>query len=271
MSLITEAYLREMLKKETPSQLKIQKGDIVTPSARQFLREKGIPVITGDSQLTKVESNEKTVGAIKENHYGSFKPSKETINPKFVSYYDGGFFEEKPEHMTHLTGNKLVMKDDARIVFRGKIDSMQSQIMKAQISILKANGNSKIIDELQELLEAFRKLLRAEVLDEAITCDGLLGLSDAEIREHSHHPKTYYGVEHFLPEYHMGIEMAEINDIRTAIRALELTAMSTYKEGSELHRKDIIRFLNRMSSVAYILMCRLRGNYYKDTVLELRK
>ncbi len=265
MSLITEASLRVLLKKETPSQLKIQKGDIVTPSARQFLREKGIVLVSDDSPIISQESageTGNTVGPIKENHYGTFKPSSNSINPKFVSYYDGGFFEEKPEHMTHLKGNKLVMKDDARIVFRGKIDSMQAQIMRAQIGIQHAGGNPKLVEALQELLEAFRKLLRAEVLDEEITSDGLLGLTDAEIREHSHHPKEHYGVEHFLPEYHMGIEMAEINQIRASIRELELCAMTTYRDGSEIHRKDIIRFLNRMSSVAYILMCRMRGNYY---------
>lgn len=271
MGLITEAALRAMLKKETPSQLKIQKGDIITPSARQFMRERGIDLITDDSQSTleigTVEKNENKAEerAVKENHYNTFQAASEGINPKFVSYYDGGYFQDKPEHMTHLKGNKLVLKDDVRIVFRGKIDSLQALIMEAQMKIQLAGGNEKLLKELQQLLEAFRKLLRAEVLEEEIMSDGVLGLSDEAIREHSHYPKIHYGIEHFLPEYHMGVEIVELNRIRASIRELELCAMTTFKLGNDITRKDIIRYLNRMSSVAYILMCRMRSDYYQKS------
>lgn len=261
MSLITEAALRAMLKKETLSTLKIQKGDIITPSARQFLRERGIDLITDDSLDLVPQSETSKVMTVKENHYKGFEPMDTGIKPKFVSYYDGGFYEVKPEYMTHLRGNKLVFKDDPRILFRGKIDSIQALVLEIQYKFL--DSKPALQSDLKELLDVFRNLLRAEVLDEPIEIDKVIGLTDVEIREHSHYPKKFYDVEHFLPDVSLGMEIIELNRLRTSIRELELCAMSTFKNGNDISRKDIIQLLNRLSSVAYILMCRIRGQYYK--------
>ncbi|GAU75888.1 hypothetical protein [Fusibacter sp. 3D3] len=261
MSLITEAALRAMLKKETLSTLKIQKGDIVTPSARQFLRERGIALITDDSLDHIPKSDKSEAAPIKENHYKGFEPMETGIKPKFVSYYDGGFYEVKPEYMTHLRGNQLVFKDDPRILFRGKMDSIQALVLEIQYRLL--DSKPALQSELKELLEVFRGLLRAEVLDEPIEIDKVIGLTDVEIREHSHYPKKYYDIEHFLPDVSMGIEIIELNRLRTYIRELELCALCAFKKGNDISRKDIIQLLNRLSSVAYIMMCRIRGQYYK--------
>ena len=40
---------------------------------------------------------------------------------------DGGYYDEKPEHMTQLEGNVLVPKTHPRITFRGKLDTLQAQ------------------------------------------------------------------------------------------------------------------------------------------------
>lgn len=261
MSLITEAALRAMLKKETLSTLKVQKGDIITPSARQFLRERGIDLITDDCLNPISKSDKSKTIAVKENHYKGFEPMETGIKPKFVSYYDGGFYEVKPEYMTHLRGNQLVFKDDPRILFRGKIDSIQALILEIQYKFLESKPTLQ--SELKEFLEILRGLLRAEVLDEPIEIEKMIGLTDVEIREHSHYPKKYYEIEHFLPDVSMGIEIIELNRLRTSIRELELCAMCAFKNGNDISRKDIIQLLNRLSSVAYIMMCRIRGQYYK--------
>lgn len=257
MSLMTESSLRAMFKKEIPTSITVQKGDILTPSARQFLKERGIKILEG-SETT--QNNEARV--IVENHYRDFEPMALTFKPKFVSTYDGGFYDKKPEHMTHLRGNKLVFKDDPRIVFRGRLDSLQSTVLEVQLQFL-SHGNTKLVSELDEVLNTIRQTLRAEVMEETIEIKTLLGLTEEALREHSHHPKKYYGIEHFIPDVSMGLEVVLLNRIRTEIREVELIAMHAFKREGDLLRADIIKVLNRLSSTLYVLMCRARGDYYK--------
>ena len=155
MSLITESSLRELFKREVPSSVEVKKGDILTPSARQYLKERGVCIS---------EEGRKII----ENKYKDFLPIEEGFKPKYVSYYDGGLYETKPEHMTHLKGNKLVYKDDPRIVFRGRLDSLQSTILEIQLQFL-LHANKVLVKELDEILNLVRQTLRAEVMDETIS------------------------------------------------------------------------------------------------------
>lgn len=252
MSVITETHLRSMVKNQELHTIELKKGDIITPSARQFIKEKGIKVI--DQTLNKTNERE-----IKENHYKAFKAIKNEFNPKFVSFYDGGLFENKPEYMTHIKGNKLVFKDDKRIEFRGRLDSLESMILEMQLEV----PTPEVIHHLDEILQIVRQVLRAEVLDEPFDIDQLFGLNEAELREHSHNPKKHYGVEHFIPDYSMGKELVQLNKLRSAIREVEVVAMKAFRKDTSVEREDILRVMNRLSSATYILMCRVRGKYYK--------
>lgn len=267
MSLITEASLREHFKKNPNVALEISDKDIITPSARQYLREKGIETVkVSERDKKKVpapekqKTEEKTPDVV-ENHYRPFESIEGQFKPKFVSNYDGGYYEVKPEYMTHLKGNRLVFKDDKRIVFRGKVDSLQSLILEIQWQ-LKETPYKGLLEDLNAILDVSRNLLRAEVLEEPYQIGTLFGLDDAALRAHSHDPKSHYGVQHFLPSVDMGYEVVLLNKLRTAIRELELVAMETFRQGSVVSREDLVRVLNRLSSATYILMCRIRGNFY---------
>lgn len=257
MGLITEASLRALIKKENIQTFIKGEKDIITPSARQFLKERRIVLIEDNGQAKK-QAVLPSQGEVTENHYKGFKPSEEAIHPKFISYYDGGFYEEKPEHMTHIKGNQLVFKDDKRIRFRGRLDSLQSTLMEMMLQLKSAN-NAELVSHLEEILGLVRRVLRAEVLEEPLTLDQIIGLSPIEIREHSHNPQKHYGISHFLPDVSMGIEMVLLNKLRTEIREVELVAMETFRQGSNVTRTDLILIFNRLSSVAYILMCRIRS------------
>lgn len=260
MALITEASLRAQFKKETPVSICLKPSDIVTPSAKQFLQERGVALIESEEQH-QAHLHERMERPVKENFYRDFRPINKAFKPKYISAYDGGVFEEKPEHMTHLKGNKLIFKDDVRIVLRGRIDSLESLIMEIQLQLFNAPAK-EIIENLDEILDVVRRLLRAEVIDEPIAIETLFGLNDAELREHSHHPQKYYGIEHFLPDVSMGLEVVLLNKLRTEIREVELVAMKTFKTDYSVSRDDIIKVFNRLSSAIYILMCRVRSNYY---------
>ncbi len=164
---------------------------------------------------------------------------------KNIMLKTGETFKEKPEHMTHLHGNVLVEKDHPRIEFRGMIDFLESEIIKVQIN------HPHLKNDLQEIIDFIRKILRSEVKDEEMDEFTLLGLNAVELREHSHHPSKYYGVSHFLPSCEYGAAVSDLNILRTITRRVELSA---YKALKNEGRGDIIKALNRLSSLFWIMM-----------------
>ena len=96
----------------------------------------------------------------------------------------GGYLEEKPEHMTHLNAQVLVPKTHPRIFFRGKLDTLEAELMLCQLAA------AHLVTPLGELLDLARMLIRCDVLEEPVPEGKLCGLTEAEIRKRSHVPRT---------------------------------------------------------------------------------
>ena len=156
---------------------------------------------------------------------------------------NGAVLKEKPEHMTHLRGNILVEKTHPRIAFRGAMDTLEAELLLCQLAV------PEFRQELAEILELARKLLRWEVLGEPAQEGKLCGLSQEELRSRSHRPQDFYGQPHFMPQVTDGAQVLQLNRVRCAARHAELQAVAAIPE-----REDILRALNRMSSMLYILM-----------------
>ena len=170
---------------------------------------------------------------------------------------DGGAgSSEKPDHMTHLSGNLLVSKGHPRIEFRGRLDSLQSKILEVQVRAVEL-GDRTLAVELEELLEFVRSLLAAEVTDRPLEERALFGLDLDEIRSMSHNPKKTFGLGHIRPHYSMGALCAGLNILRTEVREVELAAFRAFSgDDGSIERPDLLRALNRLSSALYILMYR---------------
>ncbi|MCD8499300.1 MAG: ATP-binding protein, partial [Clostridiales bacterium] len=86
-------------------------------------------------------------------HPVSLRPPSATPG-RFVDFETGSFYLEKPEHMTHLHGNVLVPKNHPRIVFRGKLDSLQAQIVLAQAILAETapKESPRLIEDLGGIL-----------------------------------------------------------------------------------------------------------------------
>ena len=154
----------------------------------------------------------------------------------------GNFREEKGEGYTCLAGDLLVPKTHPRIRFRGAMDTLEAELLLAG-------------PETKELLELARKLIRCEVLEEPVGEFSLCGLSQEQQRQHSHFPQDHYGIPHFMPDYADGERILTLNRCRTAARAAELAAAAAFTDGEgNLTREDIVKALNRMSSMIYLLM-----------------
>ena len=177
----------------------------------------------------------------------------EQAKPEKYRLLGGGFCEEKPEHMTHLNAQVLVPKTHPRIDFRGKMDLLEAEIMLCQL----AAPSRKT--QLEEILGFARMILRCDVLEEPFTVDRLCGLTEEELRHRSHRHQDYYGQAHFMPGVGDGEEILRLNRLRCVARQAELAAVEAFSDREGLPtRPDILRAMNRMSSMVWIMMIEMK-------------
>lgn len=268
MSVITEAALRVLLKDEDLDALKeycVDSGVIVTPSARAYLTDHKIDLIIGDKRVIRnpAGGEEKAspaapnaAPAVEEN--GALPAFSKPVC--YESLY-GGCFDEKPEHMTALHGKILVYKNHKRIRLRGRLDSLQAAIISAQILFCRL-GLEKGAADLETVLTFTKEMMRSEVLDEPLRPVQLLGMDEAQIREHSHHPKKYYDMPHFAASVDDGEAVAALNALRCLVREVEIAALEAFEQPGEPEHMDILRGLNRLSSVFYVMMFKAKAKEY---------
>ena len=164
--------------------------------------------------------------------------------PERYALLGGGWCEEKPEHFTHLNAQTLVRKDHPRIRFRGAMDMLEAQLLLCG-------------PETEEILELARRLIRCDVLEEPVGEFTLCGLTQAQQRSHSHIPQEYYGISHFMPRFSDSPAILRLNLCRCYARSAELAAVEAFVDAQgQVTRPDILRAMNRMSSMLYILMLR---------------
>lgn len=219
MRVITEAVLRDELHNSRPELYYIPKGAILSPAGKEYLQQLKIKI--------SYEERPKASGN-----------------------------SEKPEHMTHLYENRMVNKDHPRILFRGKLDSLQAMIILVQCEITETGSGKKLVELLQSILDILRMIMRCDVKQEPFQNEYIIGLNHTQLREHSHNPMKFYKVKQMLmPDHSYGKVYAMLNQVRTAVRETELAAVLAFKEDSGYTREDIIKELNRLSSAVHILMC----------------
>lgn len=201
------------------------KSDTLTPSARDYLQHERIEL----------------------------RPAKDAKIERYRTL-SGEFLSEKPEHMTHLRGDVLVPKTAPIIAFRGAVDTLQAEILLAE---LVCEGQTR--QDLEEILSLARSIIRCDVMQETAKLGTLCGLSGDELREHSQQPQKYYAQSHFMPSYTDGAALLQLNRARCAARSAELAAARAFENADgSCARSDILTLLNRMSSMLYILMIRLK-------------
>ena len=224
--LYTEQTVRDNIRNRQGKRVfYLGKGDQLTAGARDYLTKERIEIL-----------------------------SAEQARPAQYRLLGGGFVTEKPEHMTHLNGDVLVHKTHPRIAFRGAMDTLETELMLCQLVV-----EPEIRKDLGEILTLARRLIRCDVMDEPVPEGKLCGLTEDEQRSRSHRPQDYYGQPHFMPEYADGAAILQLSRARCAARDAELKAVAAFsdREGNPT-RVDILRAMNRMSSMLYILMIRLK-------------
>jgi ethanolamine utilization cobalamin adenosyltransferase len=223
MALYNERKVREYFKKNDSKILEVSINDIVTPQAKEYLNDIKVKLLRRKKSEVNISNG-----------------------PNYQEPVKG-----KSENITHLYGNTLVSKDNEIIVFRGKIDSFQADILLVQNRMheLNDNENTKI---LGNILDFTRAIMQAEV--KSVQFEGWkhLMFDSNEIRARSHNPNKYYGVKHILPNYKMGEKILLLNKLRSSVREVELLAVKALN-----NKIDIIEALNRLSSFIYICMIQI--------------
>ena len=149
MKVITEAKVRaEIPRSEQPEFYVVEPGYILSPAAREYLMGRQIKITNGKTAGDEPES----VNAAEVPPMPSAAAPVKADGARYVDYITGACYFEKPVHMTVLYGDVLVAKDHPQILFRGKTESLQSQIIMTQAVIAERGGSQKLLDDLNNVL-----------------------------------------------------------------------------------------------------------------------
>lgn len=282
MKVITEAILRDELRARQPEYYEVPEGKIISPAAREYLNQRKIKIILPNNPNCRYPAMR---GEVLAEDINTVQPAAtqeikvpQVVTPvpaapihldapkgKYVDCDSGAYYSEKPEHLTQLHGNKLIGKDSPRILFRGKLDSMQGLVVLNQVFVQEAGGSQRLLDDLNDILYILREIMRCDVMDQPMKNERMIGLTHEEIHDRSHNPMKYFSVKQMLlPEYSLGKIYALLNQLRTAVREVEVAAAQAFRVGNCYERKDIIETLNRLSSALHIMMCKYLAEEYKN-------
>lgn len=256
--IVTEYELRANWHKTKDKIITLPQGSVITPSARDFIRSKGIDVqIEGNGSL---DINKSTFS----NAHQTILRQKPSVE-KYTTPKDAqGGSKIKPEHMTHLYKGALAPKTHPVIAYRGQLDLFQCELVEVQ-GFLKQEGEDELILKLEEISAFARQLMVSEVKEEPFQWVTLIGLSPEELRERSHFPQKYFGVEHTLLSYTHGRVVSKLHYLRAKSREVELYANRAFTdESGKCLRPDLVRALNRLSSTFYILACEARVRFQQE-------
>lgn len=248
MALLTEELVRQMSNGGTRGPVVVTRDDVLTPSARSWLLEHRVEVVYPQGKAGEEDKAPSSKGGA-----------------RYQTLF-GATLEEKPEHMTHLAGNTLVFKDHPRIQFRGYIDLLEAEIVLCQQACVR-EGLRTLAEELEEVLGFVRRFIRFDVLGERVGEIRLCGYGPEELREYSHYPERHFAQPHFMLHYTDSPAIASVNKVRAVVRQTELAAYRAFRdENGAVERGDIILGLNRLSSLMWIMMIKLKaGNYEHNT------
>jgi len=260
MKLVTEANIKKIIKNGNAVQdgeLRLSAECLLTPAAQAVLVDHRLKLNqTAKPLKRRPEMRPEIVSAAATDVPASTKARYQVRG--------GGFLDEKPEHLTQLSGNLLVPKDDLRIHLRGTVDLLIAEILKTQIRVL-ALGCQRLVDDLEDVYGFVGQLSRSEVLDQPFQVSTVIGLDYSEIREISHNPNRFFGRGHLFDISYRDGELAVLlNALRAASRDCELAFYEAFKTtDGTVERVDLMAGYNRLSSLFYILCLRAATGEYE--------
>ena len=251
MPVITEGMLRKLDKEGQLEKVHITEKDILTPSAREFLNVKKIDFRIKRSQDQVVNNESDNVNRVKDSQANT---SEEKAPPKrqYKDYITGATYDKKPEFMTQLFGNELVVKNHKRIVLRGKFDILQAEVIRYW---KKYEKNKKLESDFAQAYRFVRDLFISEMTDTPFQERDVLGYDIDTLKDITHNTIKYYKTGHLF-EINADFDEAviDINCLRALSRECEVAAVDAFYKEGKTERVDMLKALNRLSSILYLMM-----------------
>ncbi|WP_101698628.1 hypothetical protein [Clostridium minihomine] len=251
MSLLTESQLRFELKSTDLDAMKefwVENGTVVTPAARDFLREHRIALRYGEVPAYKTEHSsisrqdffcnvdhreEKDAGA-------DLQMSVPAQREKAIAEING-----EPEQE-----NKTL----SMLRLHSKLESLEARILEVQL-IFQKRGMHQAVEQLGSTLEYTREIVRCLVQSKELEEPAILGMSSEEISQRSQNPQQYYGIPHFSVRLEHGEGVILLNTLRAQARETALDAYKIFQDDcGAAQQEDILRGLNRLASFFYVMM-----------------
>ena len=260
MPVITEEMLRKIEREGHLDQVHITKKDILTPSAKEFLNKKRIGFKLEKSKDEKLQAAEKeeAAAAEKNKETGKEKPAKR----QYRDYITGAIYDKKPEYMTQLFGNELVVKNHKRILLRGKFDILQAETVRYW---KKYEKNKKLEADFSQTYRYIRDLFISEMTDTEFRERDVLGYDIDTLKDITHNTVKYYKTGHLF-EINAAYDEAviDLNCLRAISRECEVAAVEAFYKEGKVQRPDILKALNRLSSIWYLMMLKANNGDYKS-------
>ena len=260
MPVITEGMLRKLDKEGQLEKVHITEKDILTPSAREFLNVKKIDFRIKKSQ-EKFVNNEKTAENEVKDSPANASEEKIIKKRQYRDYITGAVYDKKPEFMTQLFGDNLVVKNHKRIVLRGKFDILQAEIIRYW---KKYEKNKKLEGDFAQTYRFVRDLFISEMTNMEFQERDVLGYDIDTLKDITHNTVKYFKTGHLF-EINIDFDesVIDINYLRALSRECEVAAVDAFYKEGKVERVDMLKALNRLSSILYLMMLKANNGDYK--------
>ena len=257
MPVITEKTLRKMEKEGILDKIHITEKDILTPSAKEFLDARKISYRKEKSEK-RIQEIEKIGTGYTENVIPQEGKSQQRA---YKDYITGGTYDKKPEYMTQIFGNELVVKNHKRIVLRGKFDTLQAETVRYW---KKYEKNKKLEADFSQVYRFIRDLFISEMTDTGFQERDVLGYDIDTLKDITHNTMKYYKTGHLF-EINASYDEAviDINCLRAISRECEIAAVDAFYKDGRTERSDMLKALNRLSSILYLMMLKANNGDYR--------
>lgn len=249
MSVFTESELREMWQNGRGQLPPFPPGTRFSPAAQDFLA----------SQALEVHFEDAPSGAAGISGPADWdKPRSFPViltGPVPVCSECGQPLPHKPEHMAQIDAGHFAPKTAARLVLRGRVDSLNAMVM-----LTAAEARRFQLPELGAALDTLaaycREIMSAEYNLRPAASLVMLGKNENELHEISQWPGRHLGMAHIVPGPQDHEILHWLNVLRTQAREVEIVALTAFPPGgldSDKVGASIIKALNRLSSAVYVL------------------
>lgn len=254
MLVITEADLRRMWQDGRGTLAPMPRDARLTPSARDFIKHWNLEIPYVDEPAVS-DSKRPTW-----DRPGTFPVQRSGTAP--VCNTCGQAVADKPGHLTQLDAGYIAPKTTPRLLFRGKMDTLQAHFLVtgALAQRLQLSALTKSLDTLTAYC---REITSAEYHGRKVAPLEMDGQNADAIQAAIHRPEDSLGVAHLVPSADDHEMLLQLNLLRCQVRENELAGATVFTDTDHRPtRSDLIQALNRLSSAVYLLALRFKAEHH---------